>query len=995
MKKLALLISGLLLSNIVLSQTQQGYVRTLGRPDKKGEALEGVVVRIKGEHNAILSDKEGSFFMLLHGLSNGVSYSLQQVQKTGYELNETDLIGRQLAFSDKVPLTIVMVSTTQLQADIQRIENSAYKTAEKNYNTKIEQLEKQKDDNRITIAQYQVKIQDLHDKFEKYQLLIEGLAEHYAHTDYDLLSEKDREINICIENGELERADSLIHLLFDPINVLERNKEALASLDQQIDEAHQLLDQANDDMAAVLKQQEKDAEYLYQLYTIALGRYDYDKAQYYIETRASLDTTNAEWQLDAGLFLSNQKQSIAAETYFLKALGTYRFLAQNNPQTYEPQLATTLYYLGCNYGDIHRARECENCLLESFEISKRLCNGHPQLYDLILSTKKGLMRVYYETNQFDKYSETGDEVMETLNVIQSDTIIQKEIKPSTIRSLINIFLNALNIPGITKNHIKQLSDNGLFSYFEALNKMDENDIYSQISIGYSLKNIAILYNKIGLEKESESLFKTAVNIFRTLSETNPQAFEPDLANALTDLAILYLFQKPTESEALLLEALDIHERQSKNNPLLPNERKAYTTNALSALYSTIGKDDECESLYLETLKTYEALSKETPEALSNVASTARELASFYSQHRRFHESETYYMQAVQIYQTLSKESPLQYNSYLAETLIEMANCHGNLRNYNECESNLKEAVEIYRDLIKNNPTLDFETYLAKATKELALLYYQTQNYEESELLLLESLETCRRLNLDETDDYKPLVATIKNTLAKIYGITNRNQESEKMFQESIAIDRYLTENISDSFEPALAIDLLDYAQLKTAENHFKEAIALVEECLDIMERIIKNKSDSFVVSIIADHIIALQLAGELYSNTMEYQKASHYYQDAIALLRNKNDQFYQEDLVNALGNLSYCSLYIHDFGNAEQYAYEALTIDPSQQWIFTNLAAALLFQGKYDEAEEIYRNMKKELKENFLQDFIDYEAAGVIPKERKADAERIKKMLNE
>ena len=154
-KRLTLFSVVLLLSVVAFSQTQQGYVRTLGRPNKKGEALEGVIIRAKGEHNTILSGEEGTFSLLLPGMENGEAYSLQQVQKTGYQLNEADFIGRQFAFSNKVPLTIVMVSTAQLQADIQRIENNAYKTAEKNFNVKVEQLEKQKDNNRNSIEQNQ------------------------------------------------------------------------------------------------------------------------------------------------------------------------------------------------------------------------------------------------------------------------------------------------------------------------------------------------------------------------------------------------------------------------------------------------------------------------------------------------------------------------------------------------------------------------------------------------------------------------------------------------------------------------------------------------------------------------------------------------------------------------------------------------------------------------------------------------------------------------
>ena len=44
---------------------------------------------------------------------------------------------------------------------------------------------------------------------------------------------------------------------------------------------------------------------------------------------------------------------------------------------------------------------------------------------------------------------------------------------------------------------------------------------------------------------------------------------------------------------------------------------------------------------------------------------------------------------------------------------------------------------------------------------------------------------------------------------------------------------------------------------------------------------------------------------------------------------------------------------------------------------------------------KFYRQYKGELKDSFLNDFKQFAEAGVIPKEREADVEKIKKMLNE
>lgn len=305
------------------AQVQYGIVKTLGRPDKKGTALNGVTLRVYGEHNAVMSGDDGAFSFQLPGKAPGDAYKLQQVRKSGYELNDLGLIGRQLAYSNKVPLSIVMVSSTQLEADKRRIENNAYKVAEKNYKNKLNLLEKQLSEGTVTAEQYRKDLAELQDRFGKYQSLINDLANHYAHTDYDMLSEKERGVNICIENGELERADSLLRLIFNPDDVLERNVAALSRIEQSEREGRRLLEQAGIEMEKVLRQQEKDAEYLYHLFTIAVSRFDNEKARFYIETRAELDTTNVSWQLDAGEFLETYVADYnKAMCYFNRAIVT-------------------------------------------------------------------------------------------------------------------------------------------------------------------------------------------------------------------------------------------------------------------------------------------------------------------------------------------------------------------------------------------------------------------------------------------------------------------------------------------------------------------------------------------------------------------------------------------------------------------------------------------------------------------------------------------------
>lgn len=375
-KPLLLMALCCVVSIFSMAQTQYGYVKTVGKPWKKGEALSGVTVRASGGHNAVLSQNDGTFSLALPGKKPGEPFTLQQVSKKGFELNDKGLIGRKYAFSNSVPLTIVMISTEELQAEKLRIENNAYRVAEENYQAKVIQLEKQLNDNRITSEQYRIEIQQLQEKFEKYQSLIESMAEHYAHTDYDALSAKEAEVNILIENGELEKADSLILTMFDPVDVIRRNKEALARIEQSISDAQAVINQANAEMAAVIKKQQKDAEYLYQLYTIALAQFNNEKAAHYIQIRAELDTTNITWQNDAGQFI---ERYVADYSLALKYLYRVLALAKDYPEDAEELLATQYNNIGSVYnhqGDFEKALEYHHKALEIYE--RTLGSQHPK-----------------------------------------------------------------------------------------------------------------------------------------------------------------------------------------------------------------------------------------------------------------------------------------------------------------------------------------------------------------------------------------------------------------------------------------------------------------------------------------------------------------------------------------------------------------------------------------------------------------------------------------
>ena len=756
MKRIFILVVTLLVNTMAFAQTQQGYVKTLGRPEKPGEALDGVTLRVKGSHNTVVSDPSGKFSLLLTDLKNGDAYSLQRVQKNGYELNEIDLIGRKLAFSDKVPLTIVMVSSEQLQADKQRIENTAFATAQKNFTAKMSLIEKQLKDNEISKEQYQTAIIDLQDKFEKYQSLIDGLATHYAHTDYDMLDEKDREINLCIEKGDLERADSLIRLLFDPISVLERNMETLADIEQQIGQARGIIAQANADMEAVLKQQEKDAEYLYQLYTIAAARFDNEKALQYIETRAELDTIKWMWQLDAGEFCKLQNQFNKAELYLTR---TYDILTELTDSFFDSDL--------------------KNADQEALLDGIKWMNYHNYVQLQLAHIHAQTQRVEESLGALQETSEFYQDFIDAMSDAPDDLKADYDFLSAVAKSAQAI--SHMRMGQYAESEALQLEALEIYRHIAA--SQPEN-LTAEAGIAENLTNLGLLYRKWKKHDQSLACLQEGIAIWRHLVQIDQKKYESGLAPALDNLGSLYQEIKDyKQSEAFKLEALEIYRQLAKSNQNEYEPRLSIALYNLAYLYAEIDRFSESEKLYMESLEICRRWAKKQPYAYEqSLAETLVSLGSLYYEAKDYAKCEPMYQEGYQIVQRLAQKEPLVYNSKLAITKTNLANLYYNTGKIPESVTLWVEAYELFQQLALKGPLpykdeleliKDHLEELAPWLESEASDFKDKGKYKESETYYQKALDIYRLLAKENPTQYDPEIAGTLNSLGILYATSSR------------------------------------------------------------------------------------------------------------------------------------------------------------------------------------------------------------------------------
>ena len=922
--KLLLFLIVFQLSLWVTAQTQQGYVKSLGRPEKQGQALEGVTLRAKGSHNTVVSDPNGNFSLLLTDLKNGDAYSLQQVKKNGYELNEIDFIGRKLAFSDKVPLTIVMVSSEQLRADKLRIENNAYKTAEKNYKAKYNQLEKQLADNEITKEQYQAAINDLQDKFEKYQSLIDGLATHYAHTDYDELDEKDREINLCIENGDLERADSLIHTLFDPIGVLQRNMDALADIEQQIGQARGIITQANADMEAVLKQQEKDAEYLYQLYTIAAARFDNDKALQYIETRAELDTTRWEWQFDAGQVCYTQNQIDHAEIYYdrtldllddflQKALDSDIEHAEVEAMAQFISLTTMTYVIENNlaviYSKTHRLEESEELYLEVIDYFKGLFQVIPDpeiaksIYGQILATAQmGLSELYRKTGRLEESEALSQEALGTFSELETENHDDAEIDKA----------KALMSRGLMYKD-KQKYEKSEDCYREALEihrRIAKNNPKNETEVARTLHNFANLYKETKRYKESEAMYLEAIEIFNRLAKNDPNILEV-AAIVMGDLANLYKdTERYEESEQMYKESLEIKRRFAQFNEVF-EPTLALTLNDFGCLHLYYNKRyAEAVPLLEEAYEIYSRLTQAERKTYGEKLSITKfNLANAYYKSGQIKESLPFWVEILDEFGELAKSNhsmKVEYDNLvvfikeLAPWLESEADDFKDEGKYEEGETYYKSALDMYRWLANSDP----KTYLpeiAGALNSLAILYANTKQFSESEAAFTEALETYQRLAKSDPATYQHEVFRMRNNLAAVEVNKALDYKDKKQYEEAAACyvkvieirkalakeDQVSNYNYYSEVASALNSLAIVYVNL----NRYQESEAAFKESLEIYQRLSQTDAAKYESSITQAlnnlSILASQLRKKVSQNkdAQKYEESQAMLSQALGIYR--------------------------------------------------------------------------------------------------------------
>lgn len=294
MKKIFVFVFTLSLAiNASFAQTQQGYVKTKGRMVNGrhvvGRGLPGATVHIQGGNSVGVKSASGSFSFVVPAKT----FIVESVQKKDYELVDADAVGKPYQHSAN-PIYLVMETPEQQQEDLL----AAERKIRRNLQLQLQQREDEIEDLQVSQLQKDSLLRILYKQQGDNEKLITEMAKRYSTLDYDQLDEFYRQVSWFIENGELTRADSLLRTRGD-LNAQVRNilkqGQAIQEHKEQIQKA-ETVHQVDIDEAS---------RRCYSYYETYFAQHSIDSAAYYLELRASLDTTNIMWKLEVGEYIDN------------------------------------------------------------------------------------------------------------------------------------------------------------------------------------------------------------------------------------------------------------------------------------------------------------------------------------------------------------------------------------------------------------------------------------------------------------------------------------------------------------------------------------------------------------------------------------------------------------------------------------------------------------------------------------------------------------------
>jgi tetratricopeptide (TPR) repeat protein len=303
-----------------------------------------------------------------------------------------------------------------------------------------------------------------------------------------------------------------------------------------------------------------------------------------------------------------------------KAVDIFRRLAQGDPQTFNPDLATGLIDLGYRLATLGENEKALQISQEAVSLSRSLTSEDPQMFTPFLGFSLSFLGIrLHELGLDERALEAKQEAANLLRLLTQDN-------PDLFKTALP---SELSVLGIIFSDLKQYeqalqASQEATHLYRVLARDNPQEFNSDLAV--SLYLLGGRLNNLGRFEEALQATQEATDLYRVLTRDNPQKFDSDLASSLNIIGI-WLSNLGRFEEALQAtqEATDLYRVLARDNPQKFNSDLASSLNHQGDHFKETGDVNQAHRCYEEATRVLALSFYAQPEALADqMAYTARD-----------------------------------------------------------------------------------------------------------------------------------------------------------------------------------------------------------------------------------------------------------------------------------------------------------------------------------------------------------------------------------
>ena len=443
---------------------------------------------------------------------------------------------------------------------------------------------------------------------------------------------------------------------------------------------------------------------------------------------------------------------------------------------------------------------------------------------------------------------------------------------------------------------------------------------------YWANRLSIRLSEVGERGEALAVAREAVELYRVLAEASPQAYTPDLARSLNNLAnCLSEVGERGEALGVAREAVRLRRELAEASPQAYTPALAMSLSNLANCLSEVGERGEALAVAREAVELYRALAEASPQAYRpDLAMSLSNLANRLSEVGERGEALAVAREAVELYQGLDEDSPAAYTPNLAGSLSNLAIRLSEVGEPGEALAAAREAVELYRVLAQASPQA-YTPDLARSLNNLAIRLSEVGERSEALAAAREAVRLRRVLAEAFPQAYMPALAASLNNLATIVSGVGERGEALVAVREAVELYRLLAEISPQAYTPNLAASLSNLANCLSEVGEPGEALVAVREAVELYRVLDEDSPAAYTPNLAA----SLSNLATFLSGVGEHGEALAAAREAVELYRVLDEDSpaaYTPNLAASLSNLANCLSEVGEPGEALAAAREAVEL---------------------------------------------------------------------